>query len=214
MVAEYQDAITFRQSVVKVLKDRKITTRFKDPNHYKVLKILRKGPMTISDILSHFENMGEEKSDKSIYRYLNNLIKSKLVAKAGKRIYTKNEQIINTDTLYIRTAKIFIYDDEFTIVQEEINSNNPVFANIFKLLADYYGKKTGDINCFQELSKKIIANKNQIIIDFFDNAPEDLFANIADLNWIDLRKFLDYISWMAACAKFDINEEINNCLSD
>ncbi|NHJ41076.1 MAG: ArsR family transcriptional regulator, partial [Asgard group archaeon] len=79
---EKQDVITFRQQPVKYIKDKETLEIFKKDHYKHVLKFLQKGPMTITDLMEAFEKLGEdfEKSDKSIYRYLKDLIKAKLVA--------------------------------------------------------------------------------------------------------------------------------------
>ena len=47
---EVQDVITFKPERAKVIKDPKIIDTLKDPNHWPILKALRKGPMTIREL--------------------------------------------------------------------------------------------------------------------------------------------------------------------
>ena len=79
---ESQDVITYTQPIVKVIEDEKAIDVMKDTNLIPVLRFLRKGPMTINDLVDIFKKKGDQKSDKTIYRYLQAPVKAKLVAKA------------------------------------------------------------------------------------------------------------------------------------
>ena len=126
---EYQDVVTFTQEVVKVVKEKEITSLFDDPNYSPILVALREGPMTISELVPKYnqivaqevadrklpakERIAEieklERKDKTLYRYVKFLVEKGLVAEAGKRV--KMGQTA-TETLFSRTAKIFYGSDK------------------------------------------------------------------------------------------------------
>ncbi|MCK5047367.1 MAG: hypothetical protein KAS22_12350, partial [Candidatus Heimdallarchaeota archaeon] len=71
-----QDVITYKPAKLIFIKDEKKNQLFHDENLNYVLKFLRKGAMTIHDLSDSFKQIDDEKSDKSIYRYLHKLIQA------------------------------------------------------------------------------------------------------------------------------------------
>ncbi|MFW9924523.1 MAG: ArsR family transcriptional regulator, partial [Candidatus Thorarchaeota archaeon] len=102
----YQDIITNKQKLVEVFEDNNVEGVLDDDNHRYLLHYLNKGPLTVEELRIAFVKSGNEKSDKTIYRYLNKLKKAGLVIEAGKRIFMDEENQIKTQTLFARVAKI------------------------------------------------------------------------------------------------------------
>ena len=103
-----QDVVTYKQDTVKTLNEEQVNLMYSDENLSYIIKFLRVGPRTVKELEADFTKKGIKKSDKSIYRYLKNLIEIGLVAKAGKRITSKGAGELQSETIYIRTAKIFL----------------------------------------------------------------------------------------------------------
>ena len=80
-----QDIISYEQETIKIMTDEMMEV-YEDKNLMNVIKFLRAGPRTINDLIKDFDEIGESKSDKSIYRYIKQLIESNIVAKAGPKI--------------------------------------------------------------------------------------------------------------------------------
>ena len=106
---QYKDAITYEPKFVEIIKEKERIDLLKDENILLLLKILRfnKNPMTIEDLETGFREKGNQKSIKTIYRYLSKLENANLITHAGKRVLSVNNKI-RTQTLYTRTARIFL----------------------------------------------------------------------------------------------------------
>ncbi|MHA1531216.1 MAG: hypothetical protein ACTSR6_04370 [Candidatus Heimdallarchaeota archaeon] len=209
---ESQDVITYTQKIVKVIDDEKTTKVIQDENLFPVLKYLQKGPMTIMDLVSIFKKSGEEKSDKTIYRYLHTLIKAKLVAKAGKRIISITEDELKSETLYMRTAKAFIFPEA---LKHDPNISEkgfcPVFDAVRFLLKPVFDGKTLDSDCFQKFLFKIDQNRDDLLVELFTNIEDSTIREINELNWRELEYCLNYTSWAALAAKVDFKKELAKC---
>ncbi|MCE7745859.1 MAG: hypothetical protein GPJ52_12070 [Candidatus Heimdallarchaeota archaeon] len=209
---ESQDVITYTQKIVKVIDDEKTTKVIQDENLFPVLKYLQKGPMTIMDLVSIFKKSGEEKSDKTIYRYLHTLIKAKLVAKAGKRIISITEDELKSETLYMRTAKAFIFPEA---LKHDPNISEkgfcPVFDAVRFLLKPVFDGKTLDSDCLQKFLFKIDQNRDDLLVELFTNIEDSTIREINELNWRELEYCLNYTSWAALAAKVDLKKELAKC---
>ena len=209
---ESQDVITYTQQIVKVIDDEKTAKVIQDENLFPVLKYLQKGPMTIMDLVSIFKKSGEEKSDKTIYRYLHTLIKVKLVAKAGKRIISITEDELKSETLYMRTAKAFIFPEALKHDPEFYEKGFcPVFDASRLLLKPVLDGKTLDSDCFQKLLFKIDQERDDLLVELFKNIEDSSIQEINELNWRELDYCLNYTSWAAIAPKLDLKKELAKC---
>lgn len=204
-----QDVITFRQEKMIFIVNDKQKKLFEDENLNLVLKFLRKGPMTISDLIIAFKKHSEKKSDKSIYRYLQQLIKAKLVAKAGKRISTQDENDLVSETLFMRTAKAFILKQPLV----ETESKSSFFEAMFLFLRHLYENKSGNLNKFKDFIKRIDDDRNQYTYDLFTNADEETNAKIDVLDGSNIFYSIDYAAWLAIMLNYDLKKELDNLYS-
>ncbi|TET30731.1 MAG: hypothetical protein E3J70_03855 [Candidatus Heimdallarchaeota archaeon] len=208
---ESQDVITYTQKIVKVIDDEKTAKVIQDENLFPVLKYLQKGPMTIMDLVSIFKKSGEEKSDKTIYRYLHTLIKVKLVAKAGKRIISITEDELKSETLYMRTAKAFIFPEALKHDKDMEKGFCPVFDATRLLLKPVLDGKTLDSDCFQKFLFKIDQERDDLLVELFKNIEDSSIQEINELNWRELDYCLNYSSWAAIAAKLNLKKELAKC---
>ena len=207
-----QDVITYTQEIVKVIDDEKTAKILQDENLYPVLKYLQKGAMTINDLVEIFKKYGEAKSDKTIYRYLHTLIKVKLVAKAGKRIISITENELKSETLYMRTAKAFIFPEALKHDKEFYEKGFcPVFDAARLLLKPVVGGKALDIDCFQKFLFKMDQKRDDLIVELFKNLDDEIIQEINDLKWRELEYCLNYSGWAALALVTDIKKEIAKC---
>ncbi|MFX0016731.1 MAG: hypothetical protein ACFFB2_18905, partial [Promethearchaeota archaeon] len=95
-----QDAISFKQRFVKVLRGKEAEV-WNNEKLVQVIKILQKGPMTLNEISAAYRIKGEKKSDITLYRYLNTLEKLKLVVPGGKRVSMNEKNQLKSQTLYV-----------------------------------------------------------------------------------------------------------------
>ncbi len=204
-----QDVITFRQEKMIFIVNDKQKKLFEDENLNLVLKFLRKGPMTISDLIIAFKKHSEKKSDKSIYRYLQQLVKAKLVAKAGKRISTQDENELVSETLFMRTANAFILKQPLA----ETESKSPFFEAMFLFLKQLYENKSGNLNKFKDFIKKVDEDRDPYTYDLFTNADEETNTKIINLEGSDIFYSLDYAAWLAIVLNYDLKKELDNLYS-
>ncbi|MHA1367125.1 MAG: hypothetical protein ACTSP5_12045 [Candidatus Heimdallarchaeota archaeon] len=193
---ESQDVITFRQIPVKIINDVKTLEYFKDPNLRLVVAFLKKGPMTITDLERLFKDKGNEKSDKSIYRYLHKLIQAKIVAKAGKRVTSTDENNLASETLYTRSAKAFITVQPVDESRDcGLGSECPVWEASRLLLSQIFGKDK---------------EKDKIAIDLFENADEETLEKVANLDWEGINYVLQFVGWFAMVSKVDVRSKLKD----
>ena len=155
-----------------------------------------------------FKRIDEEKSDKSIYRYLSKLIDVKLVAKAGKRITSKNSEELISETIYIRTAIAFI---TVAPIDKHVNAKEGDACHVWiaskNLLEDFFGKKA-DTKEFLNFATKLDKQKDELVIKLFENANEKTLEKIADLNYSDVNFVLQFVGWLATSTKMDLEKEL------
>ena len=121
---ETQDLITFKPQIIKLL-DPKTFQIFNDENYTAVLSFLRvKSSMTIPDLVEAFKEQGIEKSESTVYRYLQKLIDKNMVTKSGKRITSIKPDEIRSETLYSRTARVFSNKSPIQEDMEQLEKNS------------------------------------------------------------------------------------------
>lgn len=198
-----QEVITYKQKPVRIISDEKTLEYFKDENLMRVVKFLRNGPMSISDLEEAFKKIGDEKSDKTIYRYLHKLIKAKLVAKAGKRVTSVNENDLVSETIYLRTAKAFITVTPIDIRECKGDSSCPVW-DVTRLLVGQLLGKEADPAKFAEFASKIDQEKDKLVIELFKDADEETLDKVAALDWSGINHVLQFAGWLAYSTQKDI----------
>jgi hypothetical protein len=205
---ESQDVITFRQTPVKIINDEKTLNYFTDPNLKLVVSFLKKGPMTITDLERLFKKKGNEKSDKSIYRYLHKLIQARIVAKAGKRVTSTDADNLSSETLYMRTAKAFI-----TVMPVDesrdcgLGSECPVWEASRLLLSQIYGSN-GDKAKFAEFANWLDKEKDKLAIKLFESADEETLEKVANLDWEGINYVLQFVGWFAIASQVDVKAKL------
>jgi hypothetical protein len=207
-----QDIITYKQKVVIVPDEKDLAKTYNDDNLGLIIKVLRKGPMTVNDLVEEFEKKGIKKSDKSIYRYLKELIELKFVARAGKRIRSINEKDLQSETIYIRTAKLFL-TGSLKHKSEKIGAENieDLYEVVFALLKQKYGERITSTKGIKNLLNNFDETKEKLTIELLENANKENLKKVSELNWDLIGYMLEYASWLALILELDVNEEIEKC---
>ena len=207
-----QDIISYKQKVIQIIDDEIMYKMKSEENLYHIIKLLRKGPMTVNELVTGFNEDGIKKSDKSIYRYLKTLIDYKLVARAGKRITSQNEKDLQSETIYIRTSRIFITDNlkhkEEKLGEEKTKK---LFELIYAILNRKYPEKITSPEGIMKLLRKFDQNKNELIVDLLENSSDTIFQQEAELDWDLVEYFLEYIGWIGLMLEYNVEEEIEKC---
>ncbi|MGC9779787.1 MAG: ArsR family transcriptional regulator [Candidatus Heimdallarchaeota archaeon] len=208
-----QDVITYKQTIVNILTQEQVDLVYSEENYKYIIKFLRQGPRTVKELVEDFEKSGVSKSDKSIYRYLKELIENGFVAKAGKRITSKGADELLSETIYIRTAKIFLKrylgHEKKKLPEKEMQLFNEI---VQELLEQKFGTKLTS-SAVGELINKLTIENNRLIIDIFENANKKTLEKLGKLNWDLIDSLIEYVGWLALVLDTDIVKEIEECCS-
>ena len=207
-----QDVITYKQKTVVALTEEQVEQLFSDANLSYIIKFLRPGPRTVKELEKDFEKKGIKKSDKSIYRYLKNLIEVGMVAKAGKRITSKGAGELQSETIYIRTAKMFLTEN----LRKKMNTLDEkavelFYDTIFSLLAGKFKDKIETDKGVDKLINTLETRKFELVNDILGNADEETLCKVNSLDWGLLDYLIEYIGWLALSLEYDVVKEIQNC---
>jgi hypothetical protein len=205
-----QQAITYKQKAILILDDEQ-SMCFTDINLAWVLKILAKGPLTITDIQEGLKKHEKYKSEKTLYRYLGKLLKMGLIAKAGKRITSVDEGILITETIYARVAKVFISKKPKKFEDGEIRHEFEV-AKI--LLSCIFDKKRGCGVCFTEIANRFDIEKHSLFVELLEHADPEALEQFAELDWKGINTVKEFVGWIALCLKYDVQDVIKGCYND
>ena len=182
---EVQDVITFKPERAKVIKDPKIIDTLKDPNHWPILKALRKGPMTVRELEKEYAKLAakdkeiEPKSEKTIYRYLKELKKAGLVASAGQRVEIGKTA---TETLFTRSADMFMIHGKTTDYRRD-ESGQSLAKAVASGLSHLYGKREIDIRCLEDFLSVLEKKGNDELIRFVEIADAKALDDLAQISW-------------------------------
>ena len=188
----FRDIITNQQKVVQVFTGEEIEELLSERNHRQVLHFLFKGPLTVEELEIAFEKSGNEKSDKSIYRYLGKLKRAGLVIEAGKRIFSDQANQIKTQTLFARVSKIIFAPVKFYEQQEKIEKRSLELVN--EILKERLGyNDSADLDCLKGKMDIIYKQRNQIMKEFFENVNSDkILTLIQDFEIHELYPVFDF----------------------
>jgi len=192
----HQDIITNEQQLVKVLSEVSVENVLDDDNHRFLLHFLVKQPLTVDEIKIEFNKSGNDKSDKTIYRYLKKLKRAGLVIEAGKRIFTDNKNQIKTQTLFARVAKIIFTPQGKTDKNPKLKQTSLKITSM--LLKDRLNLRSdADLDCIQKQVDNITKVKNELISDHFQSSKNsELMGLIQTMDIYELYPILDTVSWI------------------
>jgi DNA-binding transcriptional ArsR family regulator len=210
----YQDVITFKPERIKIIYDQKIIEILLDPNHVPIIRVLRKGPMTVREIEEAYANEAtndpdlEAKSDKTIYRYLKVLEDAKLVVPAGQRVVIGKTA---TETLFSRTAHVFITgqsEHEYWSCE----TGKDLCDKIAQMLSKIFGDKKADKACIMKFMNEFDTIGNQYIINLVEEADDEMLDLITGIDWAYKDKLLNYVTVFAiALNNPEIFEKLRAC---
>ncbi len=207
-----QDVITYNQKTVIALTEEQVDLLYSDANLGYIIKFLRVGPRTVKELEKDFTKKGIKKSDKSIYRYLKNLIEVGMVAKAGKRITSKGAGELQSETIYIRTAKIFLTENlKKKLGSLEEKDIELFYDTIYSLLAGKFKDEIKTEKGVDNLINILESKKSKLVHDILGSANEETMEKISKLDWGLLDYLMEYIGWLALSIEFDVVKEIEDC---
>ncbi|MHA1978496.1 MAG: hypothetical protein ACW98F_08870 [Candidatus Hodarchaeales archaeon] len=211
---QVQDAITRKQFLFLEVTEKNVLDLFQDENLMQILTFLRSTPhMTVKDLEQAFIYGGNEKSTKSIYRYLKKLEDGNLVVPAGKRVTASPNEKLKTETLYMRTAKIFFPKMKDTELDPEAKAQHLAFDKVLgKLLGLHLGKEKIDVSCISLLTKKLKSSMFASSTSLFKSADEETANLVSSLDWKNVNSLIDILGLLALLSDdFDWKQEIISC---
>jgi Fe2+ or Zn2+ uptake regulation protein len=218
---KYHDAITpgYSPKAMKHIPTERNDPIVFDSNYLFLRRILNnKGPLTINNILDEYKEDKNEKSIKTIYRYLGKLTDKEMVTKCGKRVYENNK----SDTLYGTTAKFFLVGVEtnpFTDIEDKdmIKARKILVDFISNVLENNFEGKEIDVECFEKKIMEWYAISNSELIKNIETASEEAINKVmtAEMTAESGRFLMDVIFWLGLIIKKPaLIEEIKGCLKN
>lgn len=203
-----QDVITYNQRITKKIVDKEVAKYFYDKDYGLLLMFLRTGPKTIKEIEEAYAAEGNEKSDKTLYRYIRTLEEVGLAVEAGKRIFTDEENRNKSVSIFMRTAKVF-YDE--TMDKATTKASKKKVYQAYKILLDQVDEeKSFTKECIEDIMTKL-SKAEERAIEFIQNSDEKVFELLEGQDFTEINQFIQNIAWLIMIYKSDIKERLKSC---
>ncbi|NHJ46966.1 MAG: hypothetical protein FK733_04180 [Asgard group archaeon] len=209
-----QDVITYNQKITSNITDKEVAKFFYDKDYGLLLKFLRTGPKTIKDIEEAYRLDDNEKSDKTIYRYIKDLSDAGLVVEAGQRIFTDDEHRNKSVNIYMRTAKVF-HDNSGAMKGEseiEKTKEKKGYYRAYKILLDLLEEdKDFTEDCIEEIIDKIYLEGHEIASQLIEKSGDEVFELLADYDFSEVSEFLLNLAWLIMIYKKNFKTKLDTC---
>ena len=224
---EYQDVITKKAEAVKIVRKDEWEV-FHDSRYLPIIKALRKGPMTVKDLEDEYNKIVEaqiaglaltekekrvlvektKRKGKTLYKYLDILVKSDVLIEAGKRIRPGQTA---SETLYGRTAKLFVFSDK-EMDEKLLFEQSETWDIIGKIICGERNKKNIDVNCLKQKLQKIVRLSGIEREEIFTKYSEMLSEHSANITFEELNQIawiLELFYLISSASEF--NKDIEEC---
>ncbi|MFX0139401.1 MAG: hypothetical protein ACFFDN_37520 [Candidatus Hodarchaeota archaeon] len=217
-----QDEIYYEPISFKILTHKEYKKYFLNNNYYFIIKLVKDGYLTVSEIHKEYPvEIEKKKSKNTIYRYIQELIKAGILSEVGRRIQSNQ---ISTQILYGLNAKfILINNNAVNIWRSE--RGNVIADTIRIMLHRHLNNKSPELSPFIEFLLKIDENNThmqkqlleQVITklestEIPQNEKEILEQILKGINTFDAEEYLYFqlllydISWILS--KDTLNKKI------
>ena len=225
----YQDSIdkNYIQKGIWVIEDRHLLEIIKDDVYNPIIDSLRERPMTIKELTerynkiikkralkigipkAEFEKM--KRSEKSIYRYVNDLIDVNLVTVAGRRVVIDRTA---SENLYGRTAKVFLMKQEGEDYWNKEEAQ-PFLEKIAKMLSLVLDKPVPSTKCIANVLNELDNNRMREVFRGLEEKYEEVSEILLDGTIKESNKVLDIVSVLIRIWNSeDYLEKLKNCIKD
>ncbi|MHA2251157.1 MAG: hypothetical protein ACXAD7_12405 [Candidatus Kariarchaeaceae archaeon] len=200
-----------KPSFLKIIRDDKIIEVLKDQNHYPILKILKKEPMTVKELEEAYEKeTGKKKSNKTIYRYLKTLEESELVISAGQLVISGKTA---TETIYARSAIAFFFmvegDEDCDDCDKDL-----ITQGIGIFLSPLFGNKTVSNEKLSKLMKDYDLFKMDELEKLSNNVEDKISDIFQKIDFKQIGSILEFSSLIAGLkADFNLLERMEDCFT-
>lgn len=204
---EYHDVITQKEVAVKTFDDVNWEL-FHDSRYSPIIHASRKGPMTVKDLEVEYNKIVEKqikgmdlakkekdalfekmkRKGKTLYKYLDFLIKNDVIMEAGKRVRTGQTA---AETLYGRTAKFFVLSSK-TKNKKPVFEDNEIWQTVGSIIGKQRNKTNVDFDCLIKLIETIYDSIQTARVNTFTKYSEELskisqkitFEDLNEIAWI------------------------------
>lgn len=203
-----QDVITYNQKVTQRIKDKEVSKYFYDKDYGLLLTFLRTGPKTIKEIEEAYKAEGNEKSDKTLYRYIRTLEEVGLAVEAGKRIFTDEENRNKSVSIFMRTAKVFFDDTQDKATTKAAQKK---LYQAYKILLDQVDENKSFTNeCIENIMDKVVQGE-KAALEFIQNSEEKVFELLEGKDFTEVNQFISNIAWLITIYNEDLKELLKSC---
>ncbi len=233
---QVRDLIDYKPVLLKVIEEESVLEILEDANLFPVATLLRKGPMTVQEIVDVYNQPKNDieakkkaegkryqtifgvtsKSDKTIYRYLNTLEEVGVVVHGGQRISEKsvksstdNKTRVITEKLYMRSAHIFERKN-----REWMSKKGDDWAKHFGLSINRMidGENSISIECIKKFFDKWDSAKTNALKKLAVTVPDDKVPLSIVTRWQDVVEFMDRVYIVGTLMNHpELLEELRNC---
>ncbi len=197
-----QNFIEFEPVALKTITDEKVYKMLSDPVYEPIIVVLREGPLTVSELTKKYnafiEKRGtdlglapevlkkEKKSEMTIYRYLKDLKKFKLVIEAGRCIEPGKR---STKAIYSRTARMFYPKLSFKDFEDSKKLDKHIDI-LLELIIMYKTDQKLSKSCLRALLEKIMIFRDTEAASMFEKNSEAISALTKDQSFEEMGEVL------------------------
>lgn len=198
-----------RSEFMRFIKDEKTIEILKDQNHYPILKILKKEPMTVKELEKAYEEeTNKRKSNKTIYRYLKTLEDANLVIPAGQLVTTGKTA---TETIYARSAIAFYLVGEAGTWCEGERGKR-IMIGIEKMLGPQFNNKKVSVDKLSQLIGTYEKQKLSEMEKLAEIVGDGMSDIIEEFDFKDISHILEFSSFIVGLkANSDILDRVESC---
>ncbi len=204
--------VTFEPTFFKFINADLEYKLLQDKNHYPIVRILSKGPLTVRELQAEYETLtGIEKSDKTIYRYIKNLVDVGLLTNCGQLFIPGKTA---TENLFSRTAHFF-YMRSFKDKIIESEHGEKIIETIGNMLLQLLPeKKNYSSDCIKSLILNL-SKSNEIHLERSIESKEDqLISDLSNFNLDEIEFIFKQVVLISSLvSSSEIINSINKCFS-
>ena len=204
--------VTFEPTLFKFINADLEYKLLQDKNHYPIVRILSKGPLTVRELQAEYETLtGIEKSDKTIYRYIKNLVDVGLLTNCGQLFIPGKTA---TENLFSRTAHFF-YMRSFKDKIIESEHGEKIIETIGNMLLQLLPeKKNYSSDCIKSLILNL-SKSNEIHLERSIESKEDqLISDLSNFNLDEIEFIFKQVVLISSLvSSSEIINSINKCFS-
>ncbi len=201
-ISDWETLQTKAKDYSKVLNEDKISSLIKKE------KFSKEDVKLIRDVMLLYKLDHHKKSDKTIYRYINELTQSGLLIKAGQRVITGKTA---TETLYARRAKIFLLRQQSHDTWK-CDECKTTLKKVGALIGLSKNMDSPSVESLAKLMSKIDMYHEEEQIRLFEQNEKEVLGIIKDCSFKETSHILDTFRIVHLLMNFqEFKEELEDC---